>query len=112
MPYFGVESSFEGGEDMGEWHSPRIGYDGEDPHIGDNCCNTTTCFENSLLLRWECSSSFHERKYSEDMDSLDYFQKMDEENSIEDHILKHLEEIDGKVIIGALHHEMMAMLGP
>ena len=29
-----------------------------------------------------------------------------------DKILKHLEELIAKVIIGALHHGMMVMLGP
>ena len=36
---------------------------------------------------------------------------MDEENFTKDHILKHLEEIIIEVIIGALHYEMMVMLG-
>ena len=34
---------------------------------------------------------------------------MDEESSIDDQILKHLEELTIGVIIGELHHEMMVM---
>lgn len=74
IPYCEEEWSFEGEEDLGKGCSPRIEFEGEDPYIGENSCNSPTCFENSLLLRWECASSCHEMEYSEDVDSLNYFQ--------------------------------------
>ena len=52
-PYFEEESTFEGKEDMGEGCSPRDELDDGDLWIEDNCCNTLTCFENSLLPRWD-----------------------------------------------------------
>ena len=56
--------------------------------------------------------SFHERDYTRDVESLkDRFQNIDEENFTEDQTLKHFEEVITEVIIGALHQEMMVMLG-
>lgn len=40
------------------------------------------------------------------------FQHVDDEALEEDHILKHLEEVTNEVIFGALHREMVVMLGP
>ena len=112
MPYFGFESSFEGEEEIGEGCCPRIKFDGEDPNIGDNSCKTPTCFQNSLFPRWECASPCYETECSEDVDSLDYFQQMDEKISTEDQILKHLEEKIVEVIIRELHCKMVVTSGP
>ena len=69
-------------------------------------------FWNSLLLKWECFFSCYEIEYSEETKSFkDYFQWMDEEKFTKDKILKDLEESILEVIIGALHHTMIAMLG-
>ena len=51
-------------------------------------------------------------EYFEDMESLNDFQYMDEYNFTNDQILKHLEELIVEAIVGALHCEMMVMLGP
>ena len=42
MPYFEVESTFEGKEDMGDICSPRFKLDDQDLHLDDNLCDTPT----------------------------------------------------------------------
>ena len=54
---------------MGEICSSRDEPNGEDIQINDNCYTAPTCFKNSLLLRWDCPFSWHETKYSEDIES-------------------------------------------
>ena len=47
------------------------------------------------------------------MESLrDHLQQMNGEIFAEDQIMKKLEEVITKVIVGELHHEMMVMSGP
>ena len=53
MPYLEENSTFEGKEDLGEGHS----LDGEDLWIDGNYCNTPTCFERTIFLRMECTTS-------------------------------------------------------
>ena len=60
MPYFEVELSFEGKEDLEEGYSPRDDFDGEYLWIHDNFYDTPTFIEITLFLRQECT--FHSMK--------------------------------------------------
>ena len=72
MPYFEIESTFEGSNAMGEGCSPIDECGSQDLQLNDNLCDTPTCFERTLFPRLEFIFSCHETNDIEDMESLKY----------------------------------------